>query len=108
MSSSGTIGKVCFLHDAGEHGLGSNPGVVEADRDCQQAVVYQRLCDIPGRTTSDVERPLGEQWASETLNSQEGIRESKRRGARTEISQLYTHIEIGFTTGKYGGIKSII
>jgi hypothetical protein len=91
MSSSGAMGKVCFLHDAGEHGLGSDPGVIEAGRDYQQAAVYQRLCDIPGRTTSDDERPLGEQWASETLNSQEGIRESKRLGANGDISAIYTH-----------------
>jgi hypothetical protein len=42
-------------------------------------------------------------WASEMMNPEEGIREMKQWCVEGDMLAVYTLIEIGFVTGKYGG-----
>jgi hypothetical protein len=50
-----------------------------------------------------MERLSGEKWTSEAMASENAIRGAKERYEKGDLSAVYTLIEIGFTTGRYGG-----
>ncbi|KAK3061453.1 hypothetical protein LTS18_006250 [Coniosporium uncinatum] len=62
-----------------------------------------RLRYYPGGTAGAIERLSGEKWKTETVISEEVVRDAKERYAKGELSAVYVLIETGFMTGKYSG-----
>ncbi|KAF2461303.1 NmrA-like family protein [Lineolata rhizophorae] len=53
---------------------------------------------------AEIERQAqGEKWTRETVNSEEYIRDAKKRYDHGDMKAVYDLIETGFVTGKYGG-----